>query len=293
MNWQAIQTAISEATGETFVLDKQHHVGGGDINTAMKISGSGREYFLKLNTAARLEMFTAEAEGLRDLAAAKAIRVPLPICTGVSGSQAYIVMEFLPLGGHSRGAMAQLGEQLAQMHHYTADQFGWYRTNTIGSTPQINTQREDWVEFWREHRLGYQLGLAKKRGISSQALKQGEQLLDQLEDFFTGYQPVASILHGDLWSGNYGIAASGEPVIFDPATYFGDREADVAMTELFGGFGSEFYAAYNATWRLDAGYQTRKTFYNLYHVLNHFNLFGGGYGAQAAGMIGRLLAQTG
>lgn len=292
MNWQAIQSAISHATGESFVLDQQHHVGGGDINTAMKISGAGSEYFLKLNSATRLDMFEAEADGLRDLAAAHALRVPTPVCTGVDGAQSYIVMEFLQLGGHGHAAMTQLGEQLAQMHRHTADQFGWHRANTIGSTPQMNEPCADWLEFWREHRLGFQLHLARKNGLSSSALKQGEQLLDRLGDFFTDYQPVASILHGDLWSGNYGVTLSGEPVIFDPATYFGDREADLAMTELFGGFGSEFYVAYNAAWPLDAGYQTRKTFYNLYHVLNHFNLFGGGYGSQAAAMIDRLLAQT-
>lgn len=291
MHWQNIETNISQATGQVFKLDQHSHVGGGDINTALKISGSGHDYFLKLNRAQLLDMFEAEADGLRDLAAAHAIRVPRAICTGVSDSQAYIVLEYLPMGGSGRDVMSTFGEQLAQMHQHTSARFGWHRANTIGSTKQINTWCDDWLDFWAEHRLGFQLQLAQQHGLNTRIIQQGEKLRAQLDAFFTDYQPEASILHGDLWSGNYGIAATGEPVIFDPATYYGDREADLAMTELFGGFGGEFYAAYNAAWPLDAGYKVRKTFYNLYHILNHFNLFGGGYGSQAGSMIDRLLAE--
>jgi fructosamine-3-kinase len=292
MNWQDIAQAITVATGKPFVLDGQSGIGGGDINTAMHISGGGREYFIKLNSAHLLDMFEAEADGLREMAAAKAIRVPLPVCTGVSGNQAFIVMEYLAMGGRGGGSvMARFGEQLAQMHRYTVNRFGWHRDNTIGSTPQLNDWMDDWIHFWREQRLGYQLALAGKHGIGARALQKGERLQEGLSAFFTTYQPEASILHGDLWSGNYGISRDGEPVIFDPAVYFGDREADLAMTELFGGFGSEFYAGYQAAWPLDAGYQQRKTLYNLYHILNHYNLFGGGYASQAEGMIDRLLAQ--
>lgn len=219
MNWKDIETSISRATGEAFVLDEHSHIGGGDINTAMKVTGQGRAYFLKTNRAQLIDMFEAEAEGLRDLAAARAVRVPRAICTGISGSQAYIVLEFLPMGGSGRSVMSRFGEQLAQMHRHTADRFGWQRANTIGSTPQINTWCDDWVEFWREHRLGFQLMLAKKHGLDSRTLKQGELLQQRLSDFFTDYQPQASILHGDLWSGNYGVLDNGEPVIFDPATY--------------------------------------------------------------------------
>ncbi|MBI1423711.1 MAG: phosphotransferase [Gammaproteobacteria bacterium] len=290
MNWQDIAHAISQATGTAFELTQHGAVGGGCINTAMKISGSGREYFLKLNDAALLDMFEAEADGLRELAAANAVRVPIPVCTGISGHQCFIVMESLALGGRGGGAsMTRFGEQLAQMHRHTAAQFGWQRDNTIGSTPQINTWGSDWIAFWREHRLGYQLQLAARNGIGVRTLQKGERLQDKLNVFFSGYQPCASVLHGDLWSGNYGISRDDEPVMFDPAVYYGDREADLAMTELFGGFGREFYAAYNANWPLDPGYAQRKLLYNLYHILNHFNLFGGGYAAQADAMIERLL----
>jgi protein-ribulosamine 3-kinase len=293
MNWQGIEQAISEATGAAFVLDSHGSIGGGCINTAMKISGNGRDYFLKLNDSRLLDMFEAEADGLRELASAKAVRVPQPLCTGISGKQAFIVMEYLAMGGQGGAAvMARFGEQLAQMHRYTAERFGWYRDNTIGSTPQVNAWNNDWLTFWREHRLGYQLKLAGMHGLGTRVLQKGERLQDNLRVLFSNYQPQASVLHGDLWSGNYAISHEGEPVMFDPAVYFGDREADLAMTELFGGFGREFYAAYNAAWPLDPGYSQRKTLYNLYHILNHYNLFGGGYGAQAEGMLDRLLSEV-
>lgn len=290
MNWQELEQAITDASGESFMLDSHGSIGGGCINTAMKISGSGRAYFLKLNDSHLLDMFEAEADGLRELSAAKAVRVPEPVCTGVNGTQSFIVMEYLELGGHAGTAMQHFGEQLAQMHRYTHTQFGWHRDNTIGSTPQHNAWSTDWLGFWREHRLGHQLQLGARHGLGGRVVQKGQMLQDKLEAFFAGYQPQASVLHGDLWSGNYGIGHDGEPVIFDPAVYFGDREADLAMTELFGGFGREFYAAYQATWPLDPGYAQRKQLYNLYHILNHFNLFGGGYAAQAETMLDCLLA---
>jgi len=290
MDFHEIESAISAATGKAFHIDKQNHVGGGDINTAMKISGSNKDYFLKLNSASLLDMFEAEAAGLSDLASAGAIRVPEPVCTGISGSQAFIVMEYLDLAG--RGSMSTFGEQLAEMHRHASERYGWHRDNTIGSTPQHNDWNDDWINFWAEHRLGYQLELAATRGIGSSAIKTGEKLQARLGDFFTGYQPEPSLLHGDLWSGNYGFLSNGEAVIFDPATYYGDREADLAMTELFGGFGGKFYAGYNASWPLDEGYKIRKTLYNAYHILNHFNMFGGGYGSQAESMMARLLAEV-
>jgi protein-ribulosamine 3-kinase len=260
----------------------------------MRIRGNGGEFFLKLNSANLLDMFEAEADGLRELATANAVRVPYPLCTGVSGNQAFIVMEYLAMGGRGDAAvMANFGEQLAQMHRCTSDQFGWHRDNTIGSTPQRNDRKTDWLEFWREQRLGYQLQLAGQHGLGARVLHKGGKLQHSLGAFFSDYQPQGSVLHGDLWSGNYGISREGQAVIFDPAVYFGDRETDLAMTELFGGFSCDFYAAYNNSWPLDPGYKQRKTLYNLYHILNHYNLFGGGYGAQAEGMIDQLLAELG
>lgn len=289
MNWTDIEQAINTSGRQGFRIRDRQSVGGGCINDAYRIQGDGQEYFVKVNAAAGLSMFEAEAAGLQALADARAIRVPRPVTTGVSGGQAFLVMEYIALGGPGNANL--LGEQMAALHGVTRDQYGWDRDNTIGSTPQINTPGPDWVSFWRDRRLGFQLQLAGQRGIGHGALRKGERLQEGLADLFTNYRPVASLLHGDLWSGNYSADAQGRPVIFDPAVYFGDRETDIAMTELFGGFGAGFYAAYRQHWPLDPGYAVRKTLYNLYHILNHFNLFGGGYGMQAERMIEQLLAE--
>lgn len=290
MDWQNIAASISGALGEPFQAERHSSIGGGCINSAFCIEGGGLSFFVKLNRADRLEMFVAEAEGLAELGRPGVIRVPRPICHGVSSGQAFLVLENLTFGGGRRDAMQVFGRQLAAMHRFSADRFGWRRDNTIGSTHQPNRWHHDWVSFWRDERLGFQLQLAGRQGGGHRMLRKGEELMDHVADFFTGYQPAPSLLHGDLWSGNYSILTAGEPVIFDPAVYYGDREADIAMTELFGGFGSDFYAAYNEAWPLDGGYQQRKTLYNLYHIFNHFLMFGGGYGSQAEGMMDRLLA---
>jgi fructosamine-3-kinase len=184
-----------------------------------------------------------------------------------------------------------LGELLAVQHRVTREKFGWHRDNTIGSTPQSNIESADWVEFLREQRLRPQLKLAENNGARADLIDSGERLCERLAHFFTDYRPAPSLLHGDLWGGNWASDAGGQPVLFDPAVYFGDREADIAMTHLFGGFGPSFYEAYWRTWPLDAGVTSRVALYNLYHVLNHFNLFGGGYAQQALAMTQRLLAE--
>lgn len=289
MNWGSIAETISQHTGQAFKLESWTSVGGGCINSAFHLKGKSQHYFIKLNTSDLLQMFEAEADGLAELHAGGAVRVPQPVCTGIENNQAYLVMEYVAM--RSGGDMVMFGEQLARMHMKTVTQFGWYRDNAIGSTPQINNRKDDWLSFWRRHRLGYQLQLARNNGASYSLISQCEQLMERFDGFFVSYQPEASLLHGDLWSGNYAMTENNEPVIFDPAVYFGDREADLAMTELFGGFGEDFYAAYHAAWAIDSGYKVRKTFYNLYHILNHFNLFGGGYAGRANTMCGQLLAE--
>lgn len=282
---------ITTATGRAFTPVSQQDVGGGCINRALVLESGAQRYFVKLNSVERLPMFEAEAEGLREIAATNTVRVPLPVCGGVAANQAFLVLEYLPLRGADAQAQERLGRELAQMHRAAARHFGWRRDNTIGSTPQPNASADDWVAFWREQRLGFQLGLAADNGYGGSLQHDGGKLLDRLPAFFRDYRPVASLLHGDLWGGNAAATDTGVPVIFDPAVYFGDREADLAMTELFGGFSARFHAAYREAWPLDAGYRVRKNLYNLYHVLNHLNLFGGGYRAQAQQMIERLLAE--
>jgi fructosamine-3-kinase len=286
-----LETLIGEASGRAFTVAGSEGTGGGCINAAERIVGrDGRRYFVKWNDADRLEMFAAEADGLREILASGTLRAPRPVGSGTADSRAFLVLEYLELEG--RGDEAELGRQLAAMHRQTAARFGWWRANTIGATPQDNAEADDWVEFWRRRRLAFQLDLAARRGAPRRLLDLGERLLAALPAFFPGHTPVASLLHGDLWGGNFGFCA-GAPVVFDPAVYYGDREADLAMTELFGGFGARFYAAYREAWPPDPGYALRRDLYNLYHVLNHFNLFGGGYAGQAERMLAGLLAECG
>lgn len=295
--WSKIEKTISTSIGLSFQLKNQTGIGGGSINQANRIDGVlGDEnktisFFIKFNHKNRLEMFEAEAAGLEEIKKSQTIYVPQVICFGVEDNQSYLILENLSLSGGASNSATLLGEQLALMHKTTADQFGWSRNNTIGSTEQINSYANDWPDFFREHRLGFQLDLAKKNGGGRSLINKGEKLISELEIFFIDYEPEASLLHGDLWSGNYGYVENGDPVIFDPAVYYGDRETDVAMTELFGGFSGEFYSAYNSIWPLNNGYKARKTLYNLYHILNHYNLFGGSYAMQAEAMMDKLLAK--
>lgn len=290
-DFAAVEAAISAANAVRFRVESSRPLGGGCINQAYVVEGGGRRYFLKTNRAALADMFAAEAQGLAELEAAKALRVPHALATGSADGASFLVLEYLQLGGS--GDSAALGRQLAAQHRKTADAFGWFRDNTIGSTPQINTRTEDWLAFLRDRRLGFQLQLAGQNGLNPKLQDLGAQLLARLGEFFPGYRPLPSLLHGDLWGGNAAFTTAGEPVVFDPAVYYGDREADLAMTELFGGFSADFYAAYREAWAPDPGYAVRKSLYNLYHILNHANLFGGGYVSQAGNMLQRLLAELG
>lgn len=288
--WTDIALRISQTTGQQFAGSDRRSISGGCINQGYAVSDGDRTYFIKLNQGSELAMFEAERAGLQQLQATQTIRVPTPLCCGVTGESAYLVLEWLQLGRGTSRSWEVMGQQLAALHQATTvDKFGWLLDNTIGSTPQINTWTADWTEFWLEQRLGYQFQRAQRRGghFSKQ-----DQLLAAVPSLLAGHTPQPSLVHGDLWSGNAAVTQAGEPVIFDPATYVGDREVDLAMTELFGGFPSDFYRGYNQVWPLDAGYQQRKTLYNLYHILNHFNLFGGSYEAQANRMIAQLLSEA-
>ena len=243
--------------------------------------------FKKQGPTSALPMFEAEAEGLAELRKADAVRVPEVYDVGTNADGAYIEMERLALERGTDRDAAALGEQLAALHRHTAEQHGWHRDNTIGLTPQHNPQTDDWIEFFREHRLRFQLELAERNGYSGELQELGQHLAEGLGEFFEGYNPEPSLLHGDLWAGNWGVA-DGVPVIFDPAVYYGDRETDIAMTQLFGGFGAEFYREYERAWPLAARSAERLELYRLYHVLNHLNLFGSGYLDQALSIVRRL-----
>lgn len=285
--WQEIAREITKATGQQFEMTSTRSVSGGCINQGYKISSDNLNYFVKLNEASQVEMFAAEALGLKQMYATQTITIPQPICYGTVGNSCYIVLEWLDLSGSGSQAWTEMGKQLAQMHQQgTKDKFGWERNNTIGSTPQINTWMDNWADFFAEQRIGYQVKLAKHRGGS---FPNTNKVVEAVRVKLASRKPKVSIVHGDLWSGNAAVTKTGKPTIFDPATYYGDREVDIAMTELFGGFPAPFYQGYNQVWSLDQGYQKRKNIYNLYHILNHFNLFGGGYGSQAKRMIEQII----
>lgn len=288
---QVISRHIEAHTGKTFTITRQQQASGGCINQAMSLSNGSESYFIKFNHIDNLDMFQAEAEGLRDIAAHSCMRVPRVITMGTSEQTAFLVLEHLTMGGKSQPHI--LARHLANMHEHNAPQYGWSRANTIGTTPQPNNWTDKWATFWREQRLGHQLRIAAERGVTPRLLQMGDKILANIDAWLADYQPKASLLHGDLWSGNYAYLQDGTPVVFDPALYYGDRETDMAMTELFGGFEQEFYVSYQAHWPLPDDYQWRKYLYNLYHVLNHANLFNGGYVQQAMQIMQRLFSEMG
>ena len=290
--WSFVATAISKATGCNFTLKSKTPVAGGSISSAFRLESiDGRRYFLKLNTAKYHPMFLAEVAGLEAISATQTLLVPRPIALGVAVAQSFLILEFLNI--HPLGDSILFGEQLARMHRYKSEQFGFSQDNFIGATPQHNTWKSDWITFWRDQRLGFQLHLAAENGYGSELQRLGRNLQDVLPAYFDNYSPEPSLLHGDLWNGNCAFLKDGTPVLFDPANYFGDRECDVAMTELFGGFAADFYTSYNAVWPLDYGYPLRRDLYNLYHLLNHGNLFGREYMLQAELTMKKLLRSRG
>jgi len=263
-------------------------VGGGDISQAWRVESDVGSLFLKTGPASNSDMLSAEAEGLAEIRSAQAVRVPDVVACVTGDGVACLALEWLAFDRVDAAAGRLLGRQLAEMHRHTSDCFGWYRDNAIGLTPQHNHRCNRWIDFFRDQRLGFQLELAGQNGYGRQLAPAGRDLINRLAELFEDYEPVPSLLHGDLWGGNW-ASCSGRPVIFDPAVYYGDRETDLAMTRLFGGFGPGFYEAYEEAWPLADGYRKRCTLYQLYHVLNHLNIFGGAYLNQAKTMLRDLL----
>lgn len=278
---------LAEAIGQP--VDGVRPVRGGDINAAWRLDAGDARVFVKTTTPDKLAMFEAEADGLAEIAGSNTIRVPAVIACGTTDDNAFLALEWLDFEGPTPAIETALGERLAAMHAHTSERFGWHRDNTIGLTPQVNQRTGSWIEFFRKHRLGYQLELAARNGYGGDVQSLGRHLSEHLERLFDGYDPIASLLHGDLWSGNW-AAADGAPVIFDPAVYFGDRESDIAMTRLFGGFGRNFYEAYDANVKRADGSDMREALYQLYHLLNHLNLFGSGYLGSVTGKLRAVCA---
>jgi fructosamine-3-kinase len=289
-DWQPVRQMLIDQSGLKVGKLVANPVSGGDINRAYRLKDGQHQFFVKTNSPDRLMMFEAEMIGLNEIQSSNSIRAPRAFGCGMVGQQAFIVMEYIELSGRPDPVL--LAQQLATMHRYTRDQFGFAVDNTIGSTPQVNSSSRDWAGFWQQQRLGYQLSLARTNGFDNELFDTGMRLNEQVSHFFSNYTPLASLLHGDLWSGNQGADSHGNPVIYDPACYYGDHEADLAMMELFGSPGQRFFDAYDELFPIDAGYYVRRELYNLYHILNHANLFGASYLSQAKQMIASLLAQV-
>lgn len=264
---------------------EQTPVAGGDICRAFRLSlTDGRVVFAKTRADAPADFFTVEAEGLRALAAAEGLAVPDVLAVGPD----VLALEWIAPGEALPRYWEQLGQGLATLHQTTQRPVhGWHRDGYIGRTPQINAQTSDAAAFWRDARLGPQLALARQNGLTTAELDRlGERLLARLPDLLDPALP-ACLLHGDLWSGNAQPSASGTAFVFDPAVYYGPREAELALCHLFGGFDQRFFDAYEAAWPLGAGAEERRPLFALYHLINHLNLFGGGYRNAVLGVLRR------
>lgn len=282
--------AIGARLGGPLAFDAE--ASGGCISASFTARAGDDKVFIKTGDAAQLAMFEAEADGLKALAKAGTHRVPAVLATGATESHAYLVLEWLDLKPlETREDAEAAGHALAELHRHTSAQHGWQRDNFIGSTPQANPASDSWPFFFARQRLRPQLALARQNGYPRELLVDGERLAEAVPALLFDYRPTPSLLHGDLWHGNTAFA-DGRPALFDPAVYYGDREADLAMTELFGGFPGAFYLAYREDWPLDDRFQQRKNLYNLYHMLNHLNLFGRSYLGQVQRMLKKLLKEA-
>jgi fructosamine-3-kinase len=291
---EKIKARIEEKLGSK--IKSISSLSGGCISDAFKVTmDNGSNFFLKYNSSASNDMFIKEANGLNELTKANAIRIPEVL----SFDEDYILLEFIPTSSRNLPAaklwqagknfFEEFGRRFAEMHKYISNEFGFYEDNYIGSNPQKNIpdakEKNDWVSFYFNKRILFQLQLAEKLGNSTDSLRNGISKLENKIENIIQTNEKPSLLHGDLWGGNYMVDENGNAVLIDPAVYYGHREADLGMTKLFGGFSSEFYRAYVETFPLEDGYDYRENIYKLYHVLNHLNLFGGGYYSQALSLI--------
>lgn len=274
--------------GETIHIRKATPLSGGCINYAFRLETDGPDYFLKYNHADRYPgMFEAEAKGLALLQNTKALRIPSPVFTGIGDIFSFILMEYLPQGNMGSGFWEDFGIGLAGLHRNTAASFGLDHHNYIGSLYQSNTQHVDWYTFFRQERLEPMVKMGVDSGaIPRRVLASFDHMYKRLPDLIPEEKP--SLLHGDLWSGNFMTERTGSPILIDPAVYYGHRETDLAMTQLFGGFGPAFYEAYHREYPLEKGWKDRLDIHNLYSLLVHVNLFGGGYLHQVERIIQRF-----
>lgn len=290
---QIADKVIKKVYGQAAGIQWSEPVAGGDINEAYHLLlADGTEAFLKLNDRAADNFFAAEAQGLKAMGEAGA-KVPKVLAYGKAEGTGYLLLEYVRKGNRKANYGVLLGQMLGKMHKAAtegftkAGRYGFYENNYIGATPQVNTPKAGWVEFFRDNRLGVQMKLAG-RCFDKEDRRRCQSLLEHLEDYL--YEPeYPSLLHGDLWGGNVMADSQGLPMLIDPAVYVGCHEADLAMTELFGGFSPDFYDAYHEMIPRETGYADRRDIYNLYHLLNHLNLFGGSYLASVRRILKRYV----
>ncbi|MGF1909714.1 fructosamine kinase family protein [Vibrio kasasachensis] len=286
--WQAISEQLSETLMFSFVIREKTKLTGGDISESYMISDGEQRYFVKINNRAFLPNFEIESENIRSLRETRTVFVPERVDIGHSKHNSFLILNYLstkPL--ESGDSSYTFGRQLAELHLWGEQkEFGFDQDNYIGNTIQPNQWDRKWARFFAEQRIGWQLQLIKEKGVTLVNITDFTHLI---QDLLSNHQPRPSLLHGDLWHGNVANSAFG-PICFDPSSYWGDRECDIAMTELFGGFQPEFYQGYESIAPLNLGYSERKNIYNLYHILNHYNLFGGHYLDEAQQLIERIQA---
>lgn len=288
---QIADKVVKKVYGQSAGLQWSEPVAGGDINEACHLLlEDGTEAFLKLNEGAPDNFFAAEAHGLKAMGEAGA-KVPIVLALGKLEGTGYLLLEYVRKGGRKSNYGVLLGQMLGKMHQADTSgftghgSFGFYENNYIGTTPQVNTPKADWLEFFRDNRLGVQMKMAD-RSFDWEDRRRCRALLEHLGDYLVEPERP-SLLHGDLWGGNVMPDSQGLPMLIDPAVYVGHYEADLAMTELFGGFSPDFYDAYHEIMPREPGYVDRRDIYNLYHLLNHLNLFGGSYLASVRRILKR------
>jgi len=282
---EALEKLLAEKFSQAIFIQNIKPVSGGCINETIKLETNHKTFFLKINSAKTFPgMFEAEAKGLKLLAATNTIKIPDVIHHGEHNGFSFLLLEWIEPGKREKDFFEDFGKKLAALHKHTNNYFGLDHDNYIGSLPQSNKQYENGIDFFIEQRLIKQIEIAKdKNEIDSSTIKQFNNLFKKLPEIIPPDKP--SLLHGDLWSGNYMTDNNGSACLIDPAVYYGFREADLAMTKLFGGFDSEFYEAYNEEFPLQKNWQQRLDIFNLYPLMVHVNLFGGGYLSQVKNIL--------
>ena len=287
--WESIEKSLSNKLGENYKIVSQQPLTGGDINRAYKIDNGEIPFFVKVNDKTHISHFGCEVYSLEKIQEFSEIDSPNVITYGASDDCSYLVLDYIPFDIQASNDWYKLGEQLALLHKNSEHgQFGWDHDNYIGHTRQVNPWSSNWKRFFSEQRIGWQLQLLHEKGIHIGDI---DHIVQECHDGLNHHSPKPRLVHGDLWSGNLAFFED-TPLIYDPACYYGDREVDIAMTELFGRLPADFYSGYQSIQPLDRGYDKRKNIYNFYHVLNHANMFGGVYVEQSQAMINRIISQN-